>query len=148
MRRSQDSINPRTHPYFMTPSHEDTTDETEPHPYWYGRILGVFDADIIHTDPYSRTSTTQRMEFVWVRWLGRDLTYKAGWEARRLHRVGFIPDTEEGGAFGFLNPSDIIRAVHLIPAFAHGKTSQLLGPSMARQPHENNEDWIGFYVNM
>ena len=131
----------------MTPSHEDTTNETEPHPYWYGCILGVFDADIIYIDPYSRTLTTQHMEFVWVYWLGQDLMYKAGWEAHQLHHIEFIPDTEEGGAFGFLNPSDIIQAVHLIPAFTHGKTSQLLRFSMAWQPHENNEDWVGFYVS-
>lgn len=43
MRRSQDSVNPRTHADIMVLSHEN--DATTPsHPYWYARVLGVFHA--------------------------------------------------------------------------------------------------------
>lgn len=146
MRRSQDSINPRTHPDIMTLSHEDSdTDGTEPHPYWYARVIGIFHTQVIHTGPHSTSSEPQYMEFLWVHWFGRDLTYPAGWEARRLHRIGFLPDNSDG-AFGFLNPSEVIRSVHLIPAFAHGK--MILQPSMAQQSGTQEEDWIYYYVNM
>lgn len=37
---------------------------------------------------------------------------------------------------GFLDRSEVIRGVHVIPAFAHGHTSS---PSTARQPTENDE---------
>jgi hypothetical protein len=145
MRRSQDSINPRTHPDIMTLSHEDDGEAGESHQYWYARVIGIFHADVRHTGPSSSSNDPMRMDFLWVRWFGRDLSYRAGWEARRLHRVGFV---EGRGAFGFLNPADVIRGVHMIPAFAHGTTSELLGPSIVRQPSDNDEDWLYYYVGM
>jgi hypothetical protein len=146
VRRAQDSLNPRTHSDFMVLAHEDD-DENTAHPYWYGRIIGIFHAYVRHTGPASKTSDAQQIDFLWVRWHGRDPTYRSGFKVKRLHRVGFIDSTDEG-AFGFLDPNEIIRAVHLIPAFRHGKTFELLGPSIARQPKEEDEDWRLFYVNM
>ncbi|KAK6972044.1 GLOBIN domain-containing protein [Favolaschia claudopus] len=119
MGRDQDTINPRTNSDIMVLSHEDEVDGTEAHPYWYARVIGIFHAEVRHVGPKSKTTRTQRMEFLWVRWFGRDMTYKAGWKARRLHRVGFV-DFEDGGAFGFLDPSEVIRASHIIPAFHYG----------------------------
>lgn len=147
MRRSQDSINPRTHPDIMTLSHEDQLEENsiEPHPYWYSRVIGIFHADVRHVGPASKSSDPQHMDFLWVRWFGRDLSYPAGWKARRLHRAGFVSGE---GAFGFLDPGEVIRGVHLIPAFAHGTTVDLLEPSIARQPNEKDEDWMFYYINM
>ncbi|KAI0280070.1 hypothetical protein BC826DRAFT_875634, partial [Russula brevipes] len=50
--------------------------------------------------------------------------------------------------FTFLDPDQIIRGVHLIPGFAHGKSSHALGPSLARLPSDKDEDWLYFYVNI
>jgi hypothetical protein len=127
----------------MVLAHED--DEPNPFPYWFGRIVGVFHADVLHTGAASKTSEVQRMDFLWVRWFGRDMQYRSGFKAKRLHRVGFLPGIE---SLGFLDPTEIIRAVHLIPAFAHGRCNDLLGPSIVRQPKENHQDWVYFYVNM
>lgn len=148
MRRSQDSMNPRTHADIMVLSCEDEEDMDKQHPYWYARVIGIFHANVQHRDarvgPASRCSEPQKMEFLWVRWFGRDLHHRAGWKAKRLHRIGF----DEQDQFGFLDPNDVIRGVHLIPAFAHGRTSDKLAPSMARHPSENDEDWAYYYVNM
>ncbi|GBE82229.1 hypothetical protein SCP_0406120 [Sparassis crispa] len=130
MRHAQDSINPRTHPDVMVLSHEDGEDADQ-HPYW---LL-----------PISRQP--QHMDFLWVRWFGRDLTAPGGFETRRLHRVGFV-DIDDYKPFGFLNPDEVLRGVHLIPAFAHGRTSDLLPPSIARHSEDNDEDWLFYYVNM
>ncbi|KAF9555170.1 hypothetical protein CPC08DRAFT_612670, partial [Agrocybe pediades] len=124
--------------------------------FWYARVLGIFHVDVRHTGPLSKSSRPQQMEFLWVRWFRLDSTYSGGWSVRHLHRVAFVPsDSLEDEAFGFLDPSLVIRAVHLIPAFAHGRTSQLLrSPSIARLklPHEDegdeHTDWRFFYVNM
>ena len=52
-------------------------------------------------------------------------------------------------AFGFLDPKEVIRGVHLIPTFHHGRTTTLLPPSItARVPSEKDEDWYYYYVNM
>jgi len=41
--------------------------------------------------------------------------------------MGLNNDTEP---FGFVDPACATRAVHLIPAFEHGRTAELLGPSI------------------
>lgn len=87
------------------------------------------------------------MDFLWVRWFGQDSTHKSGFKHKRLPRIGFVP-MEDGGAFGFLDPAEVIRAVHLMPAYAHGKTSELMGPSISRQPKDGDEDWQYYYVDM
>jgi hypothetical protein len=147
MRRSQDSINPRTRADVMVLSSEDTLGEKQIHPFWYARVIGIFHANVRHSGPHSKSDDFNRTEFLWVRWFGRDLSYNAGWEAKRLHRVGFI-DSDDSEAFGFLDPNDVIRATHLIPAFAHGRSKELLPPSIARNPKEKHADWVYFYVNM
>lgn len=144
MRRSQDSVNPRTHADIMVLSREDPNTGNS-HPYWYARVVGIFHAQVCHAGPGS--NQPKKMEFLWVRWFGRDLSYRAGWGAQRLHRVGFV-DGHDPQAFGFLDPSEVIRGVHLIPAFAHGRTSSSLGPSIARSVTENNEDWQFYYIGM
>ncbi|PSR72506.1 hypothetical protein PHLCEN_2v11606 [Hermanssonia centrifuga] len=86
------------------------------HPYWYGRVVGIFHAKVQYSGPGSTTPEAQDMEFLWVRWFGRDLSAPGGFDKRRLHRVGFI-DGDKPGAFGFVDPQMVIRSVHLIPAF-------------------------------
>ncbi|TCD64617.1 hypothetical protein EIP91_003851 [Steccherinum ochraceum] len=152
VRRMQDSINPRTHADVMLLGHDDEEDEV--HPYWFARVLGLYHAFVYFQRPGSRRPVMQRMEFAWVRWFGKDGTMTSGWQARRLPRVGYVPvdvfgNGEAGPAFGFLDPKHIIRSVHLVPAFAHGTTDALLGPSIARRPQDPpDEDWQFFYVNM
>src|SRR5438876_11157214 len=45
LRCLQDSLNPQSHSDFMVLSHES---EEDPHPYWYGCIIGVFHALLHH----------------------------------------------------------------------------------------------------
>jgi len=64
--------------------------------------------------------------------------------------VGFVLDSPDAGspAFGFLDPAQVIREVHLIPCFSEGDTGDLLEPSLAWLPHEGDLDWRCYYVNM
>jgi hypothetical protein len=140
LRRCQDSLNPRTHPNIMVLSHEDDDDA---HPYWYARIIGIFHALVQHPDHLEPVS----MDFLWVRWYGRHIEHRSGWKAKHLPRIGFI-DSDGDLPFGFLDPIDVIRGCHLIPAFHYGRTEELLAPSIARLPAENDEDWLFYYVNM
>jgi hypothetical protein len=84
-----------------------------------------------------------RMEFLHVRWFGRDPDWLSGPGALRLDRIGYVPDSDDE-AFGFLDPTHVLRACHLIPAFALGKTTALLGPSKHRDSNEG--DWVNYYV--
>lgn len=113
LRRAQDSINIRTHPYIMTLGHEDEGEETTRHPYWYAKVLGIFHVNMRR----SGRMETERMEFLWVHWFGRDPDHKGGFDTRRLHRIG-LTDSEDPTSYGFLNPDDVLRSVHLISAFS------------------------------
>jgi hypothetical protein len=146
MRRNQDTMNPRMHCDVMVLS-----PETEPnaHRYWYARILGVFHAKVLHTDPATRNHSVQHMEFLWVRWFGVVPGYKSGPRVARLPKVGFVPDTDES-AFGFLDPSLVLRGCHLVPDFAAGRTASFLpttSPTAAR-PLNEVDDWASYYVIM
>jgi hypothetical protein len=148
MRRSQDSVNIQTHSDVMVIAHEDDNDNANAHPYWYARVIAIFHADVRCQNRETGVVDTQHMDFLWVRWFGRDLGYRSGFEARRLPRIGFVPSNDES-AFGFLSPDAVVRATHLIAGFAHGTTEDLLPyESIVRQPSEKNSDWQYYYVNM
>ena len=125
--------------------------ETGPnaHPYWYARVLGVFHVKVMHLGPEAQNRSVQHMEFLWVRWFGVEPSYRWGFKAARLPKIGFVPDTDSS-AFGFLDPSLVIRGCHLVPSFADGRTATLLNTSTltaARQPDET-DDWMNYYVMM
>lgn len=143
LRRSQDSMNPRTQPDVMLPALDfdpDTGISPSGHPFAYARILGVFHADIIHS-VFGLRPKAHSMEFLWVRWYRLDKTFTGGLARRRLHRMELVPETDPS-AFGFIDPDDVIRGVHLIPAFAHGSI-----PSTSSYP-SNATLWKFYYVNM
>jgi hypothetical protein len=149
---TQDSLNPQVprHGDIMLLSPENENENEDPHPYWYARILGIYHADICYTGPNSTISRDpQRMEFLFVRWFGRDLTPRPGWKEKCLFWLGFVPGNDET-AFGFLDPAQVIRSVHLIPAFAWGHaTKYLLERSIiARGMKEPDDDWQLYYVAM
>lgn len=132
----------------MTLTHEDDDNEHQKHPYWYGRIMGILHAMVQYNGPWSCSVDPQCMEFLWVQWYGWDLEHVGGWKAKHLHCVGFVYG-EDPAVFGFLDPQEVICGIHLIPAFAHGRTADLLpSSSMACTQCENHEDWQHFYVSM
>ena len=138
-RHCQDSLNPRTHSDVMVLSRDD------PHPYWYARIISIFHAMVLHTGWKSKSREAKKMEFLFVRWFGLDTEEVRGWETKKLHQVGFA---DGDGAFGFVDPADVVRAVHLIPWFSEGQTKDLLGPSIAQSDQKKDEDWVRYYINM
>jgi hypothetical protein len=119
LRCAQDSINIRTHPYIMTLGHEEEEEDTKWHPYWYAKVLGIFHVNVRR----SGCMETERMEFLWIHWFGRDPDHEGGFETCRLHRIG-LTDSQEPISYGFLDPHDVIRSVHLIPAFSLNQANQ------------------------
>ena len=111
------------------------------HPYWYARILGIFHARVRH-----RGGEPAKKDFLWVRWYGHVPGHRAGWKARRLPLLGFLEDGSPD-AYGFLDPDEVIRGVHLIPAFNFSHFGDMIPPTkliFARK----YKDWIYYYVNM
>lgn len=117
-------------------------------PFAYAQIIGIFHADVVDNTAGPDTKP-EPMQFLWVRRYRIDKTFRAGFKRKRLHRLSFLPDTDPN-AFGFLNPDEVIRGAHIVPAFAHGTTDELLAPgSVGRLPREglDDEDWKYYYVN-
>ena len=110
-------------------------------PWLYAHIIAVYHVfTCTVTDPEPR-----RLELLWVRWMQRDSTQLRGPNASRYTRVSFIPHSGvPGEAFGFVDPSHVIRGCHLIPAFDLQQTRDRLGPSIAR---DAKGDWRAFYAN-
>ncbi|KAK7020396.1 hypothetical protein R3P38DRAFT_3549619 [Favolaschia claudopus] len=152
VRQGQDSMNPRRQADIMTLAPEGDTS----HPFSYCRIIGIFHVDVVRNVPgASKVPTT--VEVLWVRRFRRDTSYRAGFKAKRLHRLQFLPG-DDPMAFGFVNPDEVIRGAHLIPAFAHGRTNDLLHQeeeedlqwrSLALANEETHKDgeWRFHYVN-
>jgi hypothetical protein len=147
MRRQKDVINPASHPDIMVLSREDGEDV---HPFWYARVVKIIHLFVYHRGAgpeVEHTSTEyQRMDVLWVRWFGLDADARGGWSKKRLHGISFIP-WDEPGPFGFLDPAQVIRGIHLIPNFLRGRTGARLPPSIARSADDDDEDWDSFYVN-
>ncbi|KAG5634064.1 hypothetical protein H0H81_003567 [Sphagnurus paluster] len=146
IRRASDTISPRTHCHVMVCSPKIGPNT---HPFWYAQVLGVFHADVLHRGPRSDDPDKRHhMQFLWVRWLGLEPGYRSGCQFARLPKVGFVPDSNPY-TFGFLNPSDVIRGAHIIPAFAADKTLELLAAqhTVARALN-STKDWVNFYINI
>jgi hypothetical protein len=111
------------------------------HPFWYAQVLGIF-----HCLVYERPNYHfKRINFLWIRWLGRETGFRSGTFARRLDKVGFLEGTsEDSSPFGFVDPEDVIRSSHLIPSFREGKVNDLLGRKSFVQ--QNSGDWSFYYV--
>ena len=136
LRRGKDTVNMKNRSHVITLSRD------EDHPYAYVQVLGIFRLDVLHGPTMSGEA---RMDVLWVRWFKIDETHRAGWKAKRLYRLKFIPALEDG-AFGFLDPDDIIRGSHLIPGFALGlRTHSPTDPASEWDPEESG--WETYYVN-
>ncbi len=100
----------------MVLSLENEDENNDPHPYWYARVLVIYHASVRHIGSKSKSYELKQMDFPFVHWFGHDSEPQAGWKSERLISLGFVPGND-GSAFGFVDPSQVICAVHLIPAF-------------------------------
>ncbi len=94
-----------------------TSESLDVYPWTYARVLGVYHANVL----VPGTAKPFRVDFLHVRWFQRDISWEFGARARRLERIHFVPN-DFSFAFGFVSPSHVIRACHLIPAFHHLRT--------------------------
>ena len=118
-------------------------DSSTSHPFCYARVLGVYHANVIFVGPESRDYQSRRLEFLWVRWF-EILENPAGWEHYSLNKGRFVP-MHRSGAFGFIDPADVLRCCHLIPAFADGK--QRPDDNATSHNTRDADDWKYYYIN-
>jgi hypothetical protein len=154
VRRAQDTLNLNTdHRDIMLLSpHEHIGGKpfSTSHQYQYARVVGIYHANVICT--IQNRHYVRRMEFLWVRYLEvlENVPVQNGWSAARLDRLTFR-SMRLDGAFGFVDPEQVIRACHLIPRFCNGKAqpTSICGPSARPLSAfaRDHEDWKEYYVN-
>jgi hypothetical protein len=87
----------------------------------------------------------RKLEVLWVRWFEHDTHAPLGsWTHSRLDRLRFPPMARED-AFGFLDPANVMRACHIIPAFA-AKKRYTDGKGLSPCAMDSG-DWQSYYVN-
>lgn len=151
LRRCQDSINPGGDQFnimILGRGPSSLPNGALAHPYWYARVLGVFHCEIRHRGPLSKTDGAQTIQFLWVRWYGLDEDELNTFKSRRLPQVGFIePGYDTSPAFGFIDPSEVIRAVHLLPNVLEERSDNGIPNTFVRRD-DDEKDWNYFYINM
>lgn len=121
VRRGQEVFNPSTsHHNVMVLTGIGGQDPNIVHPFVYARVLGIYHVNAVYAGFGMTDYRPRRMDFLWVRWYQRIETIHAGWGARRLDRLEF-PAVGEENAFGFIDPADVLRCCHIIPAFSSGR---------------------------
>lgn len=167
VRRAQDTINPKTshRDALFLADNGDNPDELCTHPFLYGRILGIYHANVVYIGPGMVDYRPRRVEFLWVRWF--EVVKPLGsWASHTLDILRFPPMASEG-AFGFVDPADVIRGCHIIPRFSKGmkyadhsnldkgrswtnsglhKTARSLPRGLSTCAHDS-EDWIAYFAN-
>lgn len=156
VRRSDDIINPKTsHCNILLLSNSgpqnNSSNAPPTHPFIYGRVIGIYHVNVVYIGPGMDGYQPMRFDFLHVRWfqlstsLGSGCHYQnEGWASLRLDCLSFPPMAQED-SFGFVDPSLVLRACHIIPAFNSGKR-YADGIGLSAMARDSN-DWKCYYVN-
>ena len=113
------------------------------HPFLYAHVIGIFHANIIYTGSGSKDYLPRCLEILWVHWF-KVVDVPAGWEHAALDSLRFVPMSQDD-AYRFVDPANVLRGCHLIPAFASGR----MHPDSVSvlQDARDGADWKYYYVN-
>ncbi|KAJ2933285.1 hypothetical protein H1R20_g3796, partial [Candolleomyces eurysporus] len=124
------------------PAHHDNSDA---HPYLYGRVLGIFHAHVSYGGEFAVGAWDLhpfRLEFLWIRWYNFQ-NPEPGFTSP-LDRLSFPPVTSPNST-SFINPDTVLRAAHLIPRFHLGRVHE--GGNGLSEMAGDGLDWREYYVN-
>lgn len=148
VQRGQDLISPMSFIIVISRDHSDGT--TDRHPFWYARVLGIFHAEVGYLGPPGESVPKKVMCFVWVQWMTLQRGHKSGWAARRNPRVEFEKDGPSS-SYGFLDPDEILRAGHMLPAYGHDHdhvVECLVNPFAPCDENKKLKQYSSYDVNM
>ncbi|EPQ53857.1 hypothetical protein GLOTRDRAFT_139911 [Gloeophyllum trabeum ATCC 11539] len=139
IRRDQDTVNPGTDKRYIFVSLGSGSFGA----CAYAQVLGIFHVQV-EGDALPSGVESECFDFLWVRWFKHlESTEPTSTPSCRLDALQFIPGNS-ADAFGFVDPSHVIRGAHIIPAYQDGRTTELLAPSIAR---DKDGDFNYYYVN-
>lgn len=138
VRRAQDVVNPRTSHCNIMLLNKSSSDDN---PFLYGRVIGIYHVNAIYTGPGMVNYDATRFDFLWVRWY----EYTSRVSPYRLDKLSFPPITSDN-AFGFVNPDDVLRGCHIIPAFSQGTLREADEVGMSRCAYDS-DDSRAYYIS-
>jgi hypothetical protein len=146
MRRETDIINPGTsrRDIMLLADHADGSDPPNLHHFLYARILGAFHANVIYPGPGPPDYKARRFDFLWVRWFEVVDPGSSGWKHSTLDSLRF-PPLHRSDSFGFVDPDDVLRGCHILPAFAKGKRIETKVD--VSRCAKDSKDYLLYYVN-
>lgn len=101
---------PKRHIMVLNPAY---SSDRNVHPFLYARVHGIYHANVLYKCSLEDIDPI-RMDFLWVQWFR--------WEGRSASSYGLnvlsFPPVTEMGAFGFLDPTDVLRGCHILPRFS------------------------------
>ena len=124
--------------------------DDQEHPYLYGRVLDFFHVVATNNGPGTllEDNSSATLQMVWVRWFKLDIPVgPSGFHSLRYPLVSFGESTDPE-AFALVHPEEILRAVHLIPAFTSGHTAEYLAGPTKGHPESEQDDWMHYNINM
>ncbi|KAI0073432.1 hypothetical protein K474DRAFT_1603363 [Panus rudis PR-1116 ss-1] len=148
LRREHDSMNPRNHADIMTLSHDvdpNSGTSLSGHPFAYARLLDIYHVPVVYCPP-AQDPICCTFEVLFVRHYRLDTRWKCGFQQKKLPRLRFVP-ADDTTSFGFLDPDEVIRGAHIIPAFAHGKSDFILDHTPFKHSYTTDHNWQAYYVN-
>jgi hypothetical protein len=120
----------------------DLTDSSS-HLFLYARVLGAYHANVIYTGPGMQDYKARRFDFLWVRWYEVVDPGSSGWSKSALDSIRF-PPLHDCDSFGFVDPIDVLRGCHVLPAFSKGQRNKA-GIDVSRCA-KDSKDYELYYV--
>jgi hypothetical protein len=145
VRREEDVIHAGTSRCDVMMLNSAFTEDPNKHPFCYARVLGIFHANVVYLGEQNQDYRPQRLEFLWVRWYNVEEGVRSGWKTWKLDRAHFPPMVDNEDVFGFLNPVDILRGCHIIPAFSGGQVHP--DGKLFSYLSQDQNDWSFYYIN-
>ena len=139
VRRANDIFNPNTEHCDILMLHRPES-EDDHHQFCYARIIGIYHANVQYIGSGMKDYLPRRMDFLHVRWFEQVPQQ----DLHGLDALRFV-QMNDPGSTDFVDPADMLRGCHLLPAFRHGKlhSEQVATSPIAR----DSDDWKYYYVN-
>ncbi|KAJ3524956.1 hypothetical protein NMY22_g10778 [Coprinellus aureogranulatus] len=145
VRRDQDIIHvdtPQCNVLLLNGAFAQHPSSTSVHPYLYAKILRLYHANVSYVGRLPDGTvdfTSHRIDFAWVHWYD----FLPSEEEFVLDRVS-LKSLDSELSTGFIDPSDILRAVHIIPQFSLGRPESPPPRSLCLP---EQDVWAAYYIN-
>ena len=145
LNHGQDTFNSNSNHHdimMLAGRHEEDPDMASDH-FYYAHIIGIYHANMQYIGLGLKDYHTHQLDFLHIQWFELVLP-NANCGGVLLNMLWLVPVNNED-AFSFVDPMEVQRGCHLIPAFAKGR----LDPSGAA-PSSVSQDanaWRYYYVN-